>query len=198
MVEQTAHTLQISFDPPAIGFQCITEYDIKGIQLETHSTLRDNKISRRVPFEPSRESLFTDLMACTDYEIRVRSVTRGLLTSDWTSVVTATLEDIPSTPRNLHLLDATPTTLHVLWWEPMENYLCVEEYIVSWINNRKIEDSQTFASRNTKEPLSPVLDMILPDLTPCSHYTVTVKAVTPSGQESDEISLSANTTGCPV
>lgn len=197
VLEQTAHTLEISFDSPAVGFQCITEYDIQGVQLNAYA-LRDKRIDRRLPLEPSRESLFTNLMACTDYEIRVRSVTRGLLTSDWVSVITTTLEDIPSAPRNLQLLEATPTTLHVLWWDPMDNYLCVEKYIVSWINTLGIEGSQTFRSRNTKDPLAPVLDMTLPNLTPCSHYTVTVKAVTPSGQESDNVSLSAYTTGCPV
>lgn len=191
MVEQTAHTLEISFEPPAVGFQCINEYDIKGVQL-------DKRSGGGTPFEPSRESLFTDLMACSDYKIQVRSVTRGHLTSDWVSVVSSTLEDLPTAPRNLQLLDATPTTLHVMWWEPMDNYLCVDHYVVSWINNRGTEVSQTFTSRNTKEPHTPMLDMILPDLTPCSHYTVTVKAVTPSAQESDSVSLSAFTTGCPV
>merc|ERR1712071_41737 len=127
-----------------------------------------------------------------------RSVTRGLLTSNWVSVVTNTLEDIPTAPRNLQLLEATPTTLHVLWWEPMDNYLCVEEYTIEWISNRGIEGSQTFGSSNTKEPLAPVVDFTIPDLTPCSLYTVTVRAVTPSGQESDTVSLPASTTGCSV
>ncbi|XP_063860185.1 von Willebrand factor A domain-containing protein 7-like [Scylla paramamosain] len=194
VTDQTAHTVEISFDPPSVGSQCITEYDIQGILLD--STLRDKQIGTAVPTEPSRESLFTDLMACSEYEIRVRSVTRGLLTSDWVSVVATTLEDTPSAPRNLKLLDATQTTLHVQWWEPMDNYLCVEEYVVSWIKKGEAK-TQTFTSRNNKGPRSPVSDMTLPNLTPCSQYDVTVKAVTPSGQESDVASLSADTTGCP-
>lgn len=194
MTDQTAHTVEISFDPPSVGVQCVTEYDIQGIQLD--SALRDTQTSRNVIIEPSRESLFTDLMACSDYEIRVRSVTRGHLTSNWTSVVATTQEDTPSVPRNLKLLDATQTTLHVQWWEPMDNHFCVEKYVVNWIRKGEAKP-RNFTLRNSKGLRSPVSDMILPNLTPCSQYDVTVKAVTPSGQESDVASLSADTTGCP-
>lgn len=194
VLERTSHTLQLSFDPPTTGIQCVNEYDIQGIKLDSYSS-RDKIIWGKVPVEPYQESLFTNLMACANYEIRVRSVTRGLLTSDWVSVVTSTLEDTPSVPRNLQLLDATPTTLTVQWWEPMDNYLCVDKYSVRWWHHRGgIEGNQMLVLRSTRSPL--VDPMTLPNLDPCTEYNVEVVAVTPNGEESAAAPLTAFTTGC--
>lgn len=195
VLERTSHTLQITFDPPTVGVQCVTEYDIQGIKLDAYSS-KDKMIGEEVvPVEPSQESMFTNLMACANYEIRVRSVTRGLLTSEWVSVVTSTLEDVPSAPRSLQLLDATPSTLTVQWWEPMDNYLCVDMYKVVWGHSRGgIEDNLTLVMRSTRNPLQP--PMTLPNLDSCTEYNVRVMAVTPGGTESEEASLLASTTGC--
>ncbi|XP_037789967.1 fibronectin type III domain-containing protein 1-like [Penaeus monodon] len=96
VTSETAHTIEIKYDPPTTNPQCANEYDIQQIKLDSYR--------RASQPEFMQEIIFSDMEACTNYEVRVRAVSTDKQASSWVSTNASTSEDFPNKPQSFEVL----------------------------------------------------------------------------------------------
>ncbi|XP_027213280.2 von Willebrand factor A domain-containing protein 7 [Penaeus vannamei] len=182
VTRETAHSIEIDYDPPTTHPQCANEYDIEQIRLDGH----------RRPSRPEylHESIFSDMEACTSYEVRVRAVSSDKQASPWVSTFASTTEDVPSEPRSFEVLEATASTVTLVWYRPEENGRCASQYALEWSAPDGSSYSKTVASSEFQA------EEDVTGLSACSEYHFNVTGLTASGARGAPASLSAVTAGC--
>jgi len=172
--------VQISYDEPQNFPQCVREYDIAVTDLDGFGL----KEHRRV--DPFIENVFTDLLACTNYQISVQAVSPGGLVSKPVAVETKTEEDTPSEPRTFEAESALCNSLSLVWYQPLDHKRCAVQYQLTWTDtngdNSKIITSSDFQIKYTVDGLEGD-----------TSFDFTLVALTPSGAVSPSASLTAAT-----
>ncbi|XP_047495287.1 uncharacterized protein LOC125043293 isoform X2 [Penaeus chinensis] len=124
VTRETADTIEIKYDPRTTNPQCANEYDIQQIKLDSY---------RRASHpEFLHESIFSDMEARTNCEVRVRAVSTDKQASSWVSTNASTSEDVPSEPQDFDVLETTASTMPLVWHRPEENGQCVSQYALVW------------------------------------------------------------------
>ncbi|XP_064105645.1 tyrosine-protein phosphatase Lar-like [Macrobrachium nipponense] len=180
--------IAISYDPPSDQAQCVKEYDTRVINLDEGgpTTLEDG------PFVVGIDESHTELDACTNYALHVRTVTRTGLVSNWTIVQTTTGDALPSEARNFQLHDATEDSLALYWFQPELNKRCAIAYRLSW-NSGDDSGSETI---DLTPPLPFEVTHTISGLKACTDYQLTLIAISATAGESAAATLSASTGGC--
>ncbi|XP_042873278.1 von Willebrand factor A domain-containing protein 7-like [Penaeus japonicus] len=170
ITKETAHSIDIQYDPPIINPQCTVEYDIEVIDLGVNEKMAYRRRETRL------DSVFHDLEACRKYEARVRATSRGQLHSAWVTAYGNTSNEITSEPVGLQLLSATKTSLTVAWFRPETNPDCVLQYELQWSSDAGETGSQTISG-----PLEYEVEATITGLSPCTGVDLSVTAVSAAG-----------------
>lgn len=186
VIKETAHTVEINFEPPVVNPQCADEYDIQIVDLGASHSYK-NTIQY-----PRLDNTFQNLEACTEYETTVCAVSAGGLRSSWVTAGTTTSEQVTSQPRGLELRQASQTMLDLTWWSPDVNQHCARSYHLEWTSPGGVTDSENILPPSDGE-LPFEVEAQVTGLSPCTEYAVTVAAITPLGDMSPAASLSAST-----
>lgn len=175
--------LTISFDPPETHPQCVKEYDISIIDEDQKRSVKE-----LVTPSPYVENTITGLKACTNYLVKVRSVSPTGKRSTWEEVRNTTDEATPSEPQELGVNDYTQTSITVQWFGPVDNSRCVTDYELSWTGS--VSGSTVIPNTNDFKMIHTVSG-----LDACQDYTFTVIAKSASG-DSPAATFSQTTDGC--
>lgn len=184
--EITAHTATISHEPPLENPQCVYEYDIRVVQY--NGAPHQNSMTRNEPATAQAQEVLEGLEACTDYGLYMSVVTVSGYRSDEAHLNFTTLEDTPSTPRELEVVKTTENSVDLIWFAPQSNGACATSYHLTWTSDSgsgetTLEDpAKPFETKKTVEGLAS-----------CSTYTFSVSAGAASGEYSDPISVDAAT-----
>ncbi|KAG7160511.1 Neogenin-like 1 [Homarus americanus] len=163
--------LTISFDPPTVNGQCVKEYDIHVIDLDSQVTMT------RLGGPETIENFITGLHSCTNYEIKVRSVSSTEKASEWLTVQNRTQDDIPSKPQQLGMYDSTSSSISLEWYKPSLNPNCASKYTLTWQDSQghsahvTVNDQGTFKQRYTVNGLKT-----------CETYTFNLLAESSAGK----------------
>ncbi|XP_037789699.1 von Willebrand factor A domain-containing protein 7-like [Penaeus monodon] len=182
VTSETAHTIEIKYDPPTTNPQCANEYDIQQIKLDSYR--------RASQPEFMQEIIFSDMEACTNYEVRVRAVSTDKQASSWVSTNASTSEDIPNKPQSFEVLETTASAVTLVWYRPEENGQCVSQYALEW----SAPDGSSYSKTVTSLDFQVREDVT--GLTACSDYHFNVTGITSSGARGTSAVLNAVTTGC--
>ncbi|XP_063613332.1 von Willebrand factor A domain-containing protein 7-like [Penaeus indicus] len=181
ITKETAHSIDIQYDPPVVNPQCTVEYDIEVIDLGASTKLTQYRRETRL------DSVFHDLEACHNFEARVRATSRTQLHSDWVTAYGSTSAEITSQPLELALFSATTSSLTLSWFRPDTNPDCVQEYKLQWSSSSGGSGSLTITG-----PLFYEVEATITGLTACTPYDLSVTAVSAVGESSPQ-TLTATT-----
>lgn len=137
-----------------------------------------------------QEIIFSDMEACTNYEVRVRAVSTDKQASSWVSTNASTSEDIPNKPQSFEVLETTASAVTLVWYRPEENGQCVSQYALEW----SAPDGSSYSKTVTCLDFQVREDVT--GLTACSDYHFNVTGITSSGARGTSAVLNAVTTGC--
>jgi len=115
--------IEISYDDPAQNARCVDYYDV---------TIDDGETTRTM--NTHHDDFFTDLEACTPYEIGVTAITRQGYNSSTATCQATTSEGPVSAPRSfgIHDNEKTETSINLIWYEPEDNSKCTGSYTLTW------------------------------------------------------------------
>ncbi|XP_069161847.1 uncharacterized protein [Procambarus clarkii] len=137
-----------------------------------------------------RETVFTDLEACVQYEVTAMAVSPSGKPSPPKHTMATTGELPTSAPTDLQLIDVTAHSAIVTFGPPLENPNCANMYDILVIS---LEGSVDKKAMSIVSDVSTRQEHTLTGLEGCTRYMVRVKAVTLSGSVSPATSLNFTT-----
>ncbi|XP_063232738.1 phosphatidylinositol phosphatase PTPRQ-like [Bacillus rossius redtenbacheri] len=150
-VSASSSSLLVNWTSPSENTACVQQYSVCWGSDECNST-------------KDTHWMIDNLSACTEYGISVTAV--GAAGNSTVSFPNYTLAAVPGNVTDLQV-NASSSSLHVIWTAPSENTACVEQYWVCWGSDE---------CNSTKDTEYTIIG-----LSACTEYSVSVTAVGAAG-----------------
>ncbi|XP_066942227.1 LOW QUALITY PROTEIN: uncharacterized protein [Macrobrachium rosenbergii] len=180
------HSAVIVYGPPLENPQCVHEYDIRHVNLD--EMFAGRATSKQVPPGGNAEEVITGLDACTNYGVYMSVVTISGYVSGEVGTNFTTSVATPSAPQELQVEGATERSISLLWFAPQTNKACATSYYLKWTS---ADDEGAITLDEPTKPFE--IKKTIDGLQACTKYSLTLSAVTTSGEHSEPTRLEAST-----